>query len=74
MSKFKIPWIAAIALASTTLLAGLAGESGCATAQSSSCRSICLSQYNQCRITTKGSPSCDAQYQSCLQACISTMH
>ena len=61
-------------LAAALLLAagvvGLAGDSTSCLAQSSTCRSICLDQYNQCRISTKGSPSCDAQYQACLQGCV----
>ena len=65
-----IAMIAALALAAA--LAGLPGEPSCAVAQSSTCRSTCLAQYNQCRISTKGSPSCDAQYQSCLQSCVSS--
>ena len=60
--------VAALALAAAST--GLPGSSSCALAQASSCRSTCLAQYNQCRISTKGSPSCDAQYQSCLQTCV----
>ena len=66
----QIMVIAALALAAA--LTGSAVDSTCALAQSSSCRSTCLAQYNQCRISTKGSPSCDAQLQSCLQSCIAS--
>ena len=52
-------------------LIGIASEPTCAFAQSSSCTSACRAQHSQCRIATKGSPSCDAQLQSCLQGCLS---
>jgi len=35
-----------------------------------SCAASCRAQHNQCRIATKGSPSCDAQLQACMQRCI----
>lgn len=34
-----------------------------------SCRQGCQSSYNQCRIVTKGSPSCDGSFRGCLQGC-----
>jgi hypothetical protein len=37
-----------------------------------SCAANCRAQHNQCRIATKGSPSCDAQLQACMQRCIPT--
>jgi hypothetical protein len=36
------------------------------------CAANCRAQHNQCRIATKGSPSCDAQLQACMQRCIPT--
>ena len=33
------------------------------------CAQRCYAQHNQCRIATKGSPSCDAQLTSCLRSC-----
>ena len=41
-------------------------------AQDSSCAGTCQAQYDQCRVQTKGSPSCDAARQRCLQACIAS--
>jgi hypothetical protein len=41
-------------------------------AQSGACTDNCRAQYNQCRIATKGSPSCDAQFAACMQRCIAT--
>ena len=70
------------ALAAAAALGGLAGDTTCVmaqapvtggspvVAQSPSCRSSCLSEYNQCRITTKGAPTCDSAYQVCLQSCL----
>ncbi len=42
----------------------------CAFAQGNACASSCRSVYNECRISTKGSSSCDAQYQACLRSCV----
>ncbi len=41
-------------------------------AQGGSCTASCRAQYNQCRISTKGSPSCDAQFAACMRRCIAT--
>ena len=38
-------------------------------ANADQCVSQCRNAHNQCRISTKGSPSCDAQLQSCLDSC-----
>jgi hypothetical protein len=37
-----------------------------------SCSAACRTAHSQCRIATKGSPSCDAQLMACLQRCIAT--
>ena len=39
-------------------------------AQDASCANACQAEHDQCRVSTKGSPSCDAARQRCLQACI----
>lgn len=39
-------------------------------AQDASCANACQAQHDQCRVATKGSPSCDGARQRCLQACI----
>lgn len=36
------------------------------------CANACQAQHDQCRVSTKGSPSCDLARQRCLQACIAT--
>ena len=59
------------AVAAGFLLVAPSGETTCAMAQSSTCRTVCLDRYNQCRIANKGAPACDAQYQTCLQGCLS---
>lgn len=41
-------------------------------AQDGSCASVCQTQHDQCRVATKGSPSCDTARQRCLQACIAS--
>lgn len=37
----------------------------------SSCANACQIKHDQCRVTTKGGPDCDAQLQRCLQHCLS---
>ena len=37
-----------------------------------SCANACQAEHNKCRVSTKGSPSCDEVRQRCLQTCIST--
>jgi hypothetical protein len=55
---------------------GLAGIAPTAAdikvAESGACTDSCRAQYNQCRISTKGSPSCDAQFAACMRRCIAT--
>lgn len=43
---------------------------GVAVAQSTSCASECQTQHDRCRVQTKGSPSCDAERQRCLEICL----
>jgi hypothetical protein len=38
--------------------------------QGPTCASECQTQHNQCRVQTKGSSSCDAQRQRCLEVCL----
>jgi hypothetical protein len=35
-----------------------------------SCASLCRQRHNQCRISTRGSPRCDAELQRCLKGCL----
>lgn len=34
------------------------------------CAGQCRAHHNQCRLATKGAPSCDMELQSCLQRCL----
>jgi hypothetical protein len=70
LSRRQINRIALAAALAAAMLVGPGGDIGCVHAQSPTCRSTCLASYNQCRLATKGSPACDAQYQACLQACV----
>lgn len=70
MTSSLLRLLIAVVLATSAGAYALTGESTCASAQSTSCRSTCLARYNQCRIDTKGSLICDQQYQSCLQSCL----
>jgi hypothetical protein len=38
--------------------------------QDTSCATACQTGHDQCRVATKGSPTCDAERQRCLRACI----
>ena len=37
-----------------------------------SCASLCRQRHNQCRISTRGAPRCDADLQRCLKGCLAT--
>ena len=45
------------------------GDANVELAQADQCVSQCRNDHNQCRISTKGSPSSDAQLQSCMDSC-----
>lgn len=38
-------------------------------AQADQCVQQCRAAHNQCRIDTKGSPTCDGQLQACMDGC-----
>ncbi len=39
-------------------------------AEASGCAQGCYARHAQCRIQTKGSPSCDAALRQCLKGCL----
>ncbi len=43
---------------------------GIAVAGNASCVSQCQAQHDLCRVATKGSRSCDAERQRCLEICL----
>lgn len=45
------------------------GDATIEHAQADQCVQQCRNAHNQCRIATKGSPSCDAQLQACMDGC-----
>jgi hypothetical protein len=57
--------------AAIAVLSALFADAGtsCALAQNNACASACRAAHNDCRIATKGSASCDTQFQACLQDC-----
>lgn len=61
-------------LVASLRLAIVAGGLGLALAATeagaNSCQQSCRAAWNQCRIATKGSPSCDAQLQACMASCL----
>ncbi len=62
-------------MAAVSAFAGLAvlfgdANASCAFAQGNACATSCRAAYNDCRIATKGSASCDAQFQACMRGCL----
>ncbi|MBS0244633.1 MAG: hypothetical protein JSS20_20875 [Proteobacteria bacterium] len=47
-----------------------ASQSTARIAEGQTCPGECQARHDQCRVQTKGSPSCDAERQACLQKCI----
>ena len=43
---------------------------GVIVAESTTCAGECQGQHDRCRVQTKGSPSCDAERQRCLEVCL----
>lgn len=39
-------------------------------AEAGQCGASCRNAYNQCRMSTKGSPSCEVAFTRCMQSCI----
>jgi hypothetical protein len=76
MWMWRFSWRSNLALRRTilavaALIAVLAGGATLAAeALASACAAGCRAQHNQCRISTKGSSSCDARLQQCLQSCM----
>jgi len=65
----KLNW----ALVSIAALAALVSALGLASidrVSANQCGASCRNAYNQCRISTKGSPSCESAFTSCMQSCI----
>jgi hypothetical protein len=64
--ELRTTWAAAMAAVAAAVLATLALGGG---ASANDCGSACRKAYNQCRIATKDSPSCEAQFTRCMQSC-----
>jgi len=60
------------AIAGCLVLVGLlaVGFAALDRASANQCGASCRNAYNQCRISTKGSPSCESAFTSCMQRCI----
>lgn len=57
-------------IASAVTAAPPQSRPGVIVAESTTCASECQGQHNRCRVQTKGSPSCDAERQRCLEICL----
>jgi len=58
--------LATLAVAAALLAFGLLSID---RAAANACGAACRNAYNQCRIATKGSSSCEAAYTNCVQSC-----
>ena len=70
-----LPFLALVVRGRHSLMAALASfavtiSAAVPSVSANSCASSCRAQHNQCRIATKGSSSCDARLQQCLQSCM----
>jgi len=64
----RMTWMLVRCAVCVVLLAGIS-LLGPASASAASCGAQCKKAFNQCRISTKGSPSCDKQFTKCMQGC-----
>jgi hypothetical protein len=66
----KLNWalLGGFALLATLVAIGVGSSDRVAAGQ---CGSSCKAAYNQCRISTKGSGSCEIAFTRCMQSCIS---
>jgi hypothetical protein len=64
----RLTWALGAVAVAAALLVG-AGLVWIDRAEADGCAASCRSAYNQCRIATKGSPSCEGQFTSCMQSC-----
>lgn len=65
----KLNWLLLTGFAALAILIA-AGVGSSERVSAGSCGSGCKNQYNQCRISTKGSPSCEVAFTRCMQSCI----
>jgi hypothetical protein len=64
----RLSWAPGAVAVAAALLVGF-GMVWIGPAAADGCAASCRSAYNQCRISTKGSPSCEGQFTSCMQSC-----
>ncbi len=68
MLERRMIWaLGAVAVAAAVLVGG--GVMPVDRAAADGCAAGCRSAYNQCRIATKGSSSCEAAFTRCMQSC-----
>jgi hypothetical protein len=64
----KMTWALGAAAVAAAVLAG-ASIISIEPAAADGCAARCRSAYNQCRISTKGSSSCEGAFTRCMQGC-----
>jgi hypothetical protein len=64
----RMIWALGVVAVALAVLAG-AGLISIERAAADGCAASCRSAYNQCRIATKGSSSCEAEFTRCMQSC-----
>jgi hypothetical protein len=65
----KSNWALIGALAVVALLAAI-GIGSIDRVSANQCGAGCKDAYNQCRMSSKGSPSCEIAFTRCMQSCI----
>ena len=72
MLERKMTWARGTALAAAFIAATITGAGivSTGTAAANPCGSDCRSEYNQCRMQTKGSSACESRFTQCMQRCI----
>jgi hypothetical protein len=68
----KMTWARGTASAAALIAAAMtaAGIALTGPAAANACGSNCRSEYNQCRMQTKGSSACESRFTQCMQSCI----
>ena len=70
LNIFAVAAASVSTVAIAVILIASFGSTTCANAQGNACVAACRAAHSDCRIRSKGSPSCDAQLQACLQGCL----
>lgn len=67
----KLNWalMSAVAFAALLIAIGI-GIGSIDRVSANQCGASCKNDYNQCRMSSKGSPQCEIAFTRCMQSCI----